>query len=201
MNTELNTLIKQLESLIQAMTPQARRRLNQQLARNLRTRNAERIKANTEPDGSAMQARQSDRWQMSGLKENQTIRPGQRFHHFKQRNLTAAYVRDEGDTIIVRHPGQNQVQGYLKKNIYLQGGRLRQKMLFQKLPRTRYLKTKTSPEETAIGFMHGFVGRIAHRQHHGEPSKNLPARELLGLSESDIRHIQETLIAHLAQTA
>lgn len=84
-------------------------------------------------------------------------------------------------------------------------GSIRRKM-FTKLRTARYLKA----EGTANGALVKFVGQVQHmaQVHHyglrdrvqkGGPTAKYPARELLGLSGSDVERIGDVVISHIGK--
>ena len=76
----------------------------------------------------------------------------------------------------------------------------RNSLMFRRLPGSRWLKSKTTTAEAAIGFMSGLMGQIAAEHQSGNPKKNLPARELIGFGKDDLVYIEQTVVAHLAKS-
>lgn len=201
MSGELNQYLENLDGLITKLSPAQTRAMSQEVGREMRRRVAARIKANITPEGMAYAARQGDAWKARRLRDGESIKPGQKFSYFKAHNLQLQYVIDRGDRIVGKeitdgNPGYNG-SGFLKKFIYIHQPR-KSGMMFKRLPGSRWLKTKTTASEAAIGFMNGLMASIAAEHQSGNSSKNLPARELLGFSPEDLRYIQETVIRHLA---
>lgn len=193
--TELDKYIGELDALLQKLKPAQRSRLSRRLAVEMRQRNAERIRANIQPDGRAMQQRSGDRWQMRPLKPGETIRRGQLFNHFHRRHIRLDWVRDRGDRVVGGISG-GEASGYIKDHIYLPYQSLKQKMMFKKMPKTRHLKIKNDANQAAIGFMGSIVGRIAAEHQYG--AAKLPARELLGFSNDDLAFIRQAVWEALA---
>ncbi|MGC1100242.1 phage virion morphogenesis protein [Pantoea agglomerans] len=82
-------------------------------------------------------------------------------------------------------------------------GRIKREM-FAKLCTAKYMKTQASPNEAVIEFA-GNVQRMARVHHYGlrdRPSRKgkevqYEARPLLGITESDIKYIEEMIINSL----
>lgn len=83
-------------------------------------------------------------------------------------------------------------------------GSIKRRLMFQKLIRAQWLKSSSSPDAATISFR-GFANQIARVHHYGlrssigpNQSVQMPERELLGLTEAELQHIEETIIHHLA---
>lgn len=83
-------------------------------------------------------------------------------------------------------------------------GGIKRRLMFQKLIRTQWLKSNSSPDAAIISFR-GFANQVAREHHYGLRSRigpnqsvQMPERELLGLTEAELQHIEETIIHHLA---
>ncbi|MDK4198642.1 phage virion morphogenesis protein [Pseudomonas sp. HR1] len=82
-------------------------------------------------------------------------------------------------------------------------GRIKRRM-FEKLKMARYLKAKGSPQQAVIGFA-GRVSRIARvhqyglkdRAERGAPEVRYARRELIGLTESDLKLLRDDLLDEL----
>ncbi|MDC7831608.1 phage virion morphogenesis protein [Pseudomonas benzopyrenica] len=82
-------------------------------------------------------------------------------------------------------------------------GRIKRRM-FEKLKMARYLKAKGSPQQAVIGFA-GRVSRIARvhqyglkdRAERGAHEVRYARRELLGLSDEDLRLLREEVLERL----
>lgn len=194
----LDQYISNLDGLIQQLSPQATRQLTRELGQEMRRRNAARIKANVQPDGAAYLPRQGYGWKLRQLKPNETLKPGQKFNFFKERDLSLKFVRDKGNRFV----GEDEdgcMGGFLKKFIYIKTNAKKGRM-FRKMANFKWLKTKNNNNEAAFGFMSGIVGQIAAEHQAGNDAINLPAHELIGFSADDLRVIQETIIAYLAKS-
>jgi phage virion morphogenesis protein len=86
------------------------------------------------------------------------------------------------------------------------GKGIRQRM-FVRLKSTRWLKTKTFPDEARVFFYGGAAG-LAREHHYGlrarlrRPSNKripMPARELLGISDDDKSMIEDMILEHFAK--
>ena len=95
------------------------------------------------------------------------------------------------------NPGY-QASGFLKKHIYIHQPR-KSGLMFRRLPGGRWLKSKTTATEAAIGFMGGLMAQIAAEHQEGDHSKNLPARRLLGFATDDLTYIEDTVTRYLAE--
>ena len=199
----LDHYLDNLDGLIKQLTPAQTRALNRELGQELRRRNAARIKANIEPDGAAFVRRKGEAWKARALKEGETLKPSQKFGFYKGHNLQLKNVIDRGNRLVgvettEGNPGY-AASGFLKKFIYIQRPRA-SGLMFRRLPGSRWLKSKTTTAEAAIGFMSGLMGQIAAEHQSGNPKKNLPARELIGFGKDDLVYIEQTVVAPLAKS-
>ncbi|WP_373745981.1 phage virion morphogenesis protein [Neisseria dentiae] len=191
----LEEFTAEVANLIKNLSPPARRNLLRTISMALRKRNAERVRANIQPDGAAMEARDGDRWKMRGLREGEALKAGRKFHYFKERDLSAVYVRDDGEKLIVRKAGEKKrVAGYLRENVYFQGGRPRGKKMYPKLARAKYLRSRNDADSAVIGFMGGITAKIAAEHHYGDSAKKLPPRELIGISDDNFAYIKAEIL-------
>lgn len=192
---ELDEFLETVGALVKNLSPQERRALLRNLSVELRKRNAARVRANIEPAGSAMEGRNGDRWQMRGLKEGQSLRLRQKFNYFKERGLSLAYQREEGGKIIGRLEGEpRRLSSYRRDDVYFKGRSSKPKKMYQKMARAKYLRSKNTADEAVIGFLGGITAKIAVEHHYGESSKNLPARELIGLSAEDLEYVKSEIL-------
>ncbi|MFV2029812.1 phage virion morphogenesis protein [Neisseria sp. S1] len=198
----LDTYLTNLDGLISKLSPQQTRELARQIGNEMRSRTAARIKANVTPGGMAYPARQGEAWKARRLRAGESLKPGQKFGYFKSHNLQMKYLIDKGDRFVGEeitegNPGY-KAGGFLKKYIYIHQPR-KSGLMFKRLPGRRWLKSKTTAAEAAIGFMGGLMAEIAAEHHYGNPSKNLPSREMIGFAPEDLRYIEDTIIKHLQQ--
>ena len=136
----------------------SRRRLAVDIARRLRTRNTQRMREQTDPDGNAWQARKP---------------PGPALRSKREQ---------------IRQQAQQR------------------KPMFAKLRMQRYLKAK-SVNGAAVVEVVGRAQRIARVHHFGEtapvkpggPMHDYPARELLGINDSDAAWIGDYLADYLSR--
>lgn len=201
MPSSLDRYLDNLDGLIRQLTPAQTTALTRQIGQELRRRTAARIKANVSPDGNAFVRRQGEAWKARSLRDGETLKPGQRFGYFKSHNLRLKNVIDRDNRLVgiettEGNPGY-PASGFLKKFIYIQRPRA-SGMMFRRMPNGRWLKSKTTASEAAIGFMGGLMGQIAAEHQSGNSAKNLPARELIGFAPDDLRYIQEAVVQHLA---
>ena len=212
-NDGLNHYINRLNGLIEKLSPTQTRALNRELARDIRRRNAQRIQANIEPDGSVMAPRQSP--PTRPLRSNETIKPGQKFLYLGNE----VYMRNIKTQKSADNPSRPSTQSYNSRYIWgyaydtgirkyrrdwiempaATAAAKKRARMFKKIHRFTYLKQQISPTEAAIGYPGGLTAYIAAAHQHG--LGNLPERRLLGFSPDDLRHIEETVIAHLAKAA
>ena len=204
MSNSLDRYLDNLDGLIQQLTPAQTAALTRQIGQELRRRTAARIKANVAPDGSAFVRRQGDAWKARSLREGETLKPGQRFGFFKSHNLQLKNVINRDNRLVgvestEGNPGY-PASGFIKKFIYIRRPSA-SGLMFRRLPNGRWLKSKTTTSEAAIGFMGGLMGQIAAEHQSGNHAKNLPSRELLGFAPDDLRYIQETIVSHIASAS
>ena len=210
-NDGLNHYINRLNGLIEKLSPTQTRALNQELARDIRRRNAQRIQANIEPDGSVMAPRQSP--PTRPLRSNETIKPGQKFQYMG----SEVQMRTIKTPETAANPSRSSTKSHDSRYIWgydLEQGGIRKyrrdriempaataaaqkrARMFKKIHRFTYLKQQISPTEAAIGYPGGLTAYIAAAHQHG--LGNRPERRLLGFSQDDLRYIQDTVISHLA---
>lgn len=200
--SSLDTYLTNLDGLIAKMSPAQTAALTREIGRELRARTARRIKANVTPEGMAYAKRQGDAWKARRLKDGEALKPGQKFGYLKATNLQMQYLIDKGDRYVGKettegNPGY-QASGFLKKHIYIHQPR-KSGLMFRRLPGGRWLKSKTTATEAAIGFMGGLMAQIAAEHQEGDHSKNLPARRLLGFAPDDLTYIEDTVTRYLAE--
>ncbi len=147
---DLNHLNQMFDGLIEQLSPKGKKQLSRDVSRRLRGSQAQRIKQNKAPDGSAFETRKP---------------------------------RPE----------------WAKRK-----GAIKNKLMFQKLTRQKYLKPKHTANEASIGFT-GLLAHIAREHQYGLRGRvsqgisvQYPKRELLGFTESEMDMIEETIIKHLA---
>lgn len=200
---ELQAFIDTVDKLVNNLSPQQRRVMLRTMSIELRRRNAQRVKANIEPSGDKMSSRNGDRWKMRGLRDGQTLRRSQKFNFFKERDLSLHFVRDNGTTIVGREQGVGnppfKASGFVRANIYYKASTGKQQKMFTKMAKTKYLRSRSNANEAVVGFLGGLTAKIAAEHHYGSSSKNLPARELIGLSAEDLEYAQTEILAAIAK--
>lgn len=110
-----------------------------------------------------------------------------------QQKRIAAQLNPDGSAFAPRKPQVRARKGKLRRT------------MFVKLRTTKWLQTEASPNAAVIGFV-GRVGRLAavhqyglrDRAQPGGPEVKYPARQLLGLSDTDVAAIRDAVIVHLA---
>lgn len=139
--------------LLQKLQPTQRQRLLVETARRLRTANAQRMRAQTDPDGAAWEPRKP---------------PGPALRSRREQLRQQAKQRQP---------------------------------MFSKLRQHRHLKARGVGGSTAVVEFAGRAQRIARVHHFGEadpvnpggPVHRYPARELLGISQTDFETLQDML--------
>jgi len=142
---DLQLLIAKFDAVLQRLSAPGRRALARQIGTELRKNNAARIKANVQPDGSAMAKRST------------------------------------------------------KKQ-----GRIKRRLMFQKIHRLKHMKATADASGTTISFT-GFSNRIAKYHHYGLRDKvnnkglmaKYPKRELLGVNDQDTAIITKLVTDYL----
>lgn len=208
--TALTHYITELQGLIEKLSPAQTRTLNQELASELRRRNARRIQTNIEPEGGAMTPRQAQ--PTRPLRSNETIKPGQKFLYLGNE----VYMRNIKTQKSADNPSRPSTQSYNSRYIWgyaydtgirkyrrdwiempaATAAAKKRARMFKKIHRFTYLKQQISHTEAAIGYPGGLTAYIAAAHQHG--LGNRPERRLLGFSQDDLRYIQDTVISHLA---
>ena len=185
----LEQYLNHVDALIAKLEPAQQRQLAREIGEEIRKRNAQRIRANVEPDGGAMAPRQGRNLR----KFRGSLRQRQQFYYFG-RMVSLQWSKDAGDRIIGRE-GDKQVGGYLKQFIMLQSSARR--TMFRRLPLVKWLKIKATADSATIGFWSGGGGRIAAE--HQDGAGKTAARQLLGFSPDDIQFIEQKAIEFLAE--
>lgn len=82
-------------------------------------------------------------------------------------------------------------------------GSIKNKLMFQKLIRTKYLKPKYSENTASTGFI-GLMAYIARQHQYGLRGKvndhvqvQYPERELIGFTKGEWQLVEETIVKHL----
>ncbi|RMT70257.1 hypothetical protein ALP43_04256 [Pseudomonas azotoformans] len=103
-----------------------------------------------------------------------------------------------------RDPAGNPFAPRKQRDLRGKKGRIKRKM-FQKLQTARHLKAQANSNAVSVGFT-GRVSRIARvhqfglrdRAERGAKEVKYTQRRVLGLSESDVELIRDTLLTHLS---
>ncbi len=110
-----------------------------------------------------------------------------------QQQRIRAQVNPDGSPFEARKP----------RNLRGKKGRIKRRM-FEKLKMARYLKAKGTPQQAVIGFA-GRVSRIARIHQYGlrdrasrdAPEIDYARRQLLGLTDSESKHLRDLIVTHL----
>lgn len=196
----LNQYINHLDGLIAQLSVPKKRALLRVIGQEMRRRNAQRISANVTPDGYPFAARRGDKWKTRALRPGESLQAGQKFNYFKQTDLQLRNVIDRGDRLVGRlaegHNDGYRAAGFLKKWIRIKKIQAKTSM-FQKMPRSQWLRFKYSSDQAQVGFW-GLVGAIASEHQSGVRAKQLAMRELIGFSSADLDYLHDAVIKHLA---
>ena len=188
----LEQYLDHVDALIAKLSPAQQRQLAKQIGDEIRKRNAQRIRTNIEPDGSAMAPRQGRnlRKLRGGLRQRQQF-------YYLGRMVSLQWSKDAGDRIIGRDGNNDPFKagGYLKQFIMLQSSARR--TMFRRLPLVKWLKTKATADSATVGFWNGGVGKLAAAHQSGEGKT--AARQLLGFAPDDIQFIEHKAIEFLAE--
>lgn len=104
-----------------------------------------------------------------------------------------------------RNPDDSSYAARKPRGLRGKQGRIkRQVPMFQKLPKTSYLKAKGDEQSITVGFT-GRVARIARVHQYGlkdraeanAPEVRYPQREMLGFTEADLEVIRNGVLMHL----
>lgn len=196
---ELDQYLDNLGSLMHKLEPAKLQQALREISGTMRKRNQERIKQNIAPDGKAFPDRQTDKWQLRKLRTGETLSPRHKIAFMKKRNIKLAYVRDESSTHYVgREAGSDELHGFYKPFIRIHRGKA-QAHMFKKMLKFRWLKMKVEARQASIGFMGGFVAKMASEHQYGVPNKRLPSRTLLGFSQEDLSYMEDVLLRYLSE--
>ncbi|RRO02447.1 phage virion morphogenesis protein [Pectobacterium aquaticum] len=184
-----------LQSVVEHLAANQRRRLSRQIATGLRKRQQQRIAQQKNPDGSSYEGRK---------KKTRRTQGGVRFlwkgEARELRNWHSSKGRSGERMITGFDVGRGGLRSFLRADIdhYLSinvssvsTAPARKEKMFRKLRTVRFLRIDTSPNSAAVGFS-GHAARIAHAHQFGETDKigrssvRYPIRELLGLTPSDL---------------
>lgn len=205
---ELDALLAQV---VGQLTPLSRRQLTRKVATGLRKRQSARIGKQLSPDGIPYAPRKSRKissqggvrflWHNGGSTE---------IRELKNWRTTAA--AGGGRKITGYDVDQNGLRSFRKEDIerYLsidvhrsEKNTTTTEKMFRKLRTARYLQARSTDSEASVGFS-GQAGAIA-RIHQfglrdtlpGQHGAKYPLRALLGLNDTDIQWIADTVVAHL----
>lgn len=209
-NAETYDLDHALMELLNQLSPHSRRHLIREIARDLRKTQQKQVAAQANPDGSPFIPRKARyitlqrgmkfiwRGEARSLK-NWQLRKGRRGTLYTgfdlQRNaIRSFYRRDISRFIEIK---TQRIKTRLKN---------RQSRMFKKLVTNRYLLTRASPDEATLTFAPQVV-HLARVHHYGLKDRvapgvevQYPARQLLGFTPADLRHIEYQIISWLSMS-
>ncbi|MCA6220062.1 phage virion morphogenesis protein [Photorhabdus antumapuensis] len=211
MNSDaLQPLDTALTALLNQLSPISRKQLARDIARDLRQSQMQRIRSQRNPDGSRFTQRKA---------QALTIQHGMKFiWRGEPRTLKGWQIRKgkKGETITgydAERKGQRtfykcDIQRFLDVKTDRISTRKSNKKarMFKKLATARYLRLSANDRKAVI-FFAPKVAAIARVHQFGlrerMKGKNIevkyPSRRLLGLTQSDIQHIEDQILFHLTR--
>ena len=191
-----------LQSVVEHLAANQRRRLSRQIATGLRKRQQQRIAQQQNSDGSSYEGRK---------KQTRRTQGGVRFmwkgEARELRNWHSSKGRSGERMITGFDVGRGGLRSFLRADIdrYLSinvssvsTAPARKEKMFRKLRTVRFLRIDTSPNSVMVGFS-GYAASIAHVHQFGETDKigrssvRYPIRELLGLTSTDLDWVADTI--------
>jgi len=192
-----------VEPLLQHMTPVARKALTRTLAIGLRRRQAARIRAQKNPDGSAFESRKG--------RSKEEVRFVYRNEMDEQSEPRLVQWERDGPYIEGFNLVKKKYQTYFKRRVVefldyrknsIRGG----VEMFAKLRQARRLKAVSDADGAAVGFrgkdavvarihQEGKVGQVGRKG----ASHKYPERRILGLTQDDRVWVMEQLAEHFLE--
>lgn len=196
-----------LSGLLHKLNPIERRRLNREIAKQLRTSHSERIKSQRNPDGSRYTARKP-----SYQPHN---KPVSFIYHGVKRHLRS--YRNEGDRLIGYDVETGGVKTFLRSKVERwlrppKGGqsakkpqKRRLRPMFGRLRSPRFIKLINSTDVAGL-HIPGSAGRIAEPHQYGlrdqvrpgGPTVQYPVRQILGLTDQEIDQVRDIILNNLS---
>ncbi|KGA41214.1 tail protein [Pectobacterium odoriferum] len=184
-----------LQSVVEHLAANQRRRLSRQIATGLRKRQQQRIAQQKNPDGSSYEGRKKKTRRTQGgvrFLWKGEIRELRNWHSSKSRSGERMITGFDTGRYGLRSFLRADIYSYLSINVNsVSTTSARKEKMFRKLRTVRFLRIDTSPNSAAVGFS-GHAARVAHAHQFGETDKigrssvRYPIRELLGLTPSDL---------------
>lgn len=203
MDDALTELNHELAGLLARVAPAERKKLSRLLVRDLRKSQIKRIRAQKNPDGSTFTKRKAQF--ITVKREMRFIWRGQQrsLKNWRQnKSMTTGFDVDKGGARSFR---KGDIQRFIsvKKDRVKIKGKSKQARMFKRLATARYMRTFANENEAAIYFAPAAANIAAiHQYGLKEKLRNLdiqyPARQLLGFTPEDVRHIETLLINYLA---
>lgn len=213
MNLEhnLDDLDQWLALTIARLSPSEQKKLLRKIGGGLRRNTAKRIRAQTSPEGEAW----SERKPASGSKGGSGRPRGRRNPNPQRGNPELKFqydgvsvhlksYEDEGKTLLGFDLVTRSIKRYRKDRI---GKAKRQhKKMMRQMHKAKNLRLRVHQESLILGWS-GSAGRVARIHHFGLNEKlkyglaQYPARELIGLTDSDKKQIRDIVIQHLESIA
>lgn len=203
MDDALTKLNHQFANLLARVSSAERKKLSRLLARALRKNQIKRIRQQNNPDGSAYTKRKAQ--YIAVQREIRFIWRGQqrRLKNWQQsKRIISGFDVDKSATRSFRKGDIQRLIALKKERIKIKVNS-KQARMFKGLATVRYMRTFANENEAAI-FFAPTAANIAAVHHYGLTEKlanlniHYPARQLLGFSTDDIRHIETALINYLA---
>lgn len=182
-------------------------RFADQMAKEMRESNAQRIKANVTPEGDQMDPRKPQR----GNREIKFIytTSDNEVRHLKSWRGTRSYII--GFDIMrggIRTFKRSRIKRFIKvdasKGDAINKSKIKRKM-FSRLIKSKWLKAKGYSDRAEVYFA-STAEKVAHIHHYGLKDKGskgqdiqYPERPLLGMDAKDIDKVEDLLLTHLTK--
>lgn len=211
MEGELQRLPEMIDAVASTLKPAERKKLATDLGRAIRDQQANNIRQQKQPDGTAFEPRKP---QMAKREIKFIYATSDGTRHLRSWRETKEYLigfdRYRG---AIRSFRKNRIIRTLKVDRGLlpltmtnrKRGDSRRKM-FNKTHKSKWLKVKATANDVTIGFV-GAAERVARVHHfglrdkvsHNGPDVKYPERELLGANRQTLAIIEDRTIAHLSK--
>lgn len=193
---DLSALDKSLNDLIARMRPAARKRAIRRALAHLRTLNRTRIRAQTNADGSPYAPRKKN---TNEGKSSFVYRKNTDFNYLnKERTFIGDVHVKKNSYITLRFSDGRFIR--LKRDNILKQSKVKKKRKKMLVGFARLLRTNSfGADKGVLNYKSGAV-KLARTHHFGmrKPSgETLPARQLMGMSDSDKREAMQIMINSL----
>ncbi|EMK2700081.1 phage virion morphogenesis protein [Providencia sp. Me1] len=200
----LRQLDSELTHLLNRMSQGQRRQLAKEITRDLRRSQIKRISQQKNPDGSPYTKRKANF--ITVQREIQFMWHGQKRTLLNWRGNSKTITGQDANKKAQRSFRKSDIQRYIsiKKDKISTERKTKQTRMFKKLATARFLRAYNSDKEAAIYFLPSAaniagVHQFGLTERIGNTKITYPSRQLLGLTQEEIRHIESQIIDFLSR--